>query len=325
MNKPLSINGQMRRLRRVKHISISGSKDKLSLMNNGFFHGYKGYRFSFYNHVQIAFTEYKEITALIDFDNSLKSLLYSKLMFIETAIRNRCINVAVCNARAESFDDVFELSLNDYKSSNCYKNKNLATQTRNRFRVGVYSKTSQSYQDGNPMICHYYNSYQPVPFWAAAELLTMGELSYLFICLNKDLRDKISRDMKINIAFDSDRDFLFCALLVLKDLRNSVAHNDVVFDARFRLKLPQRNLKSLLASETSIPQIDFDTIEDYLVLIVFLLKKLGETKTSLLKFVSDYEQAAFGLSMKVSAVVFNSIFQQNASNKLLLLKQYIRI
>jgi abortive infection bacteriophage resistance protein len=325
-NKPLSLNGQMRRLRKEKHISISGSKDKLSLSNNGYFHGYKGYRFS--NNcpnLPIPFTQYREITALIDYDNALKSLFYPKLMFIETAIRNRCVNAAVYRAGVEGFNDVFESVLTDYKSSSAYSGKTYATQTRNKFRVGVYSKTSQAFHDGNAMITHYYNTNQLVPFWAAAELLTMGELSYLYICLDKNLREEVSKGMGINVAFDSDRDFIFLALQTLKDLRNSVAHNNAIFDARFPIKAPSRSLKGLLSSETRITGIDFSRIEDYIILVVFLLKHLGEPRTGLLKFVSDYEQSVFAFSVKVAAPVFNSLFQQNSSNKMIALKAYIRL
>lgn len=39
-----NIDGLMRHLR-SNHVAISGSKEKRQLLNTGYFHGYKGYRF----------------------------------------------------------------------------------------------------------------------------------------------------------------------------------------------------------------------------------------------------------------------------------------
>ena len=43
---PKSIDGLMRYMRVKKHISISGSAQKRKLRNMGYYHGYKGYRFT---------------------------------------------------------------------------------------------------------------------------------------------------------------------------------------------------------------------------------------------------------------------------------------
>ena len=69
-------------------ISISGSSQKQQLINTGYFHGYKGYRFFVSSSNRLPFTSYNEINATIQYDTKLKSLLYGKMMFIETALKN---------------------------------------------------------------------------------------------------------------------------------------------------------------------------------------------------------------------------------------------
>ena len=63
-------------------ISISGSSQKQQLINTGYFHGYKGYRFFVSSSNRLPFTSYNEINATIQYDTKLKSLLYGKMMFI---------------------------------------------------------------------------------------------------------------------------------------------------------------------------------------------------------------------------------------------------
>ena len=82
-----STDALMRHLR-GNGIAISGSLQKQQLINTGYFHGYKGYRFFVQSNHRLPFVSYNEINATIQYDTKLKSLLYDKVMFIETALKN---------------------------------------------------------------------------------------------------------------------------------------------------------------------------------------------------------------------------------------------
>ena len=86
-----STDALMRHLRN-NGIAISGSSQKRQLINTGYFHGYKGYRFFISSRYRLPFTSYNEINATIQYDTKLKSLLYGKMMFIETALKNIALN-----------------------------------------------------------------------------------------------------------------------------------------------------------------------------------------------------------------------------------------
>ena len=80
-------DGLMRHLR-DNGIAISGSAQKRQLINTGYYHGYKGYRFFKSAGNRLPFTSYQELYATIEYDAALKSLFYGKMIFIETAVKN---------------------------------------------------------------------------------------------------------------------------------------------------------------------------------------------------------------------------------------------
>lgn len=88
MVKGKTINGLMRHLRDNHGIEISGSKQKRDLLNIGYYHGYKGYRFIGHSSNQIPYSDFDEVVGVYDFDTNLKTILYPRIMFIETAIKN---------------------------------------------------------------------------------------------------------------------------------------------------------------------------------------------------------------------------------------------
>lgn len=82
-----TVNGLMKHLRK-KGIKIKRSNQKRQLINNGYFHGYKGYRYFKYPNIRINYNSYNDINSTIEFDMKLKTLIYPKIMFIETAMKS---------------------------------------------------------------------------------------------------------------------------------------------------------------------------------------------------------------------------------------------
>ena len=57
-----------------------------------------------------------------------------------------------------------------------------------------------------------------------------------------------------------------------KDLRNAIAHNDVVFDTRFKTGNIDNQVSNAISNVTGVKDISFGTITDYLVLLIYQLK-----------------------------------------------------
>lgn len=97
----------MKHLRDNHGIAIGGGSQKRKLRNIGYFHGYKGYRFNRNPANQIAYTDFKEILAMHEFDMALKGIFYPQIMFIETALKNYVLEVILSQGNTDSFNDIF--------------------------------------------------------------------------------------------------------------------------------------------------------------------------------------------------------------------------
>ena len=200
MNHIKSINGLMKYLREKHHMKIGGTNDKRKLKNVGYYHGYKGYRYIKNPNNKINFNSFDELMAIIEFDNKVKALLYTQVMFIETALKSYALEVIIQKGKTENFSEI-------------YANK---------------------YANDNNIVSHYLKKDESIPIWAIFEIITLGEFGNLISTLNLQIRKEISKDIGLNIAFDSNGILVQSIIFMIKELRNAIAHNNVVFDTRFR-------------------------------------------------------------------------------------------
>ena len=193
-------------------ISISGSSQKQQLINTGYFHGYKGYRFFVSSSNRLPFTSYNEINATIQYDTKLKSLLYGKMMFIETALKNIAVNTIMSEIDSSSIYDMYDKAISSYKNA----------------PAGTREDIKKKYQNN-----------------------------------------------KLNLQ---------------GSIQNAIAHNDVVYDTRFKKMDPSRPMKQCLILEMGMPYINFKTIGDYIILICYYLKLLKVSKTEIKSFIREFEK-----------------------------------
>ena len=74
---------------------------------------------------------------------------------------------------------------------------------------------------------------------------------------DKRYEKKISRKIGINLSCDTNCTLVYKYVYALKDLRNAIAHNDVVYDTRFRHMDPSRPIDQSLIFEMGLPYINF--------------------------------------------------------------------
>ncbi|MBR2555561.1 MAG: Abi family protein [Aeriscardovia sp.] len=323
-----TINGLMKHLR-DSSIDISGSKQKKQLMNTGYFHGYKGYRFFKNRAMRLPFTSYEEINATVLYDTKLKSLFYDKIMFIETAVKNYALECILEIDQSDSITDMFDKAVCGYSNSPSTADemtKKKAQKNKLILQSMVQSYLAKAYKDGNSKITHFYNNlgYSGVPVWALFEIMTMGDFGFLLSTLTIDARDKISNKLGItNSAIDTNRDLVYLYLYALKDLRNAVAHNSVLFDTRFRKIDPIRAMKLNLQNEIGLPYVNFKTIGDYIILTSYYLKNFGVTKTEIRAFVREFEKITDEYRNSVSPAVSSIVIHPDLAIRLNVLKTYI--
>lgn len=320
-------DGLMRHLRN-HGISIAGSTQKRQLMNTGYFHGYKGYRFFRNAQNSLPFISYDEIYATIQYDSSLKALLYGKMMYIETALKNIALESILVKANSERLQDMYDKVVSGYNNAPAFftnEQKKKLQQNKLNLQNSVQSSLAYAYRKNNPQITHFYNNigYTDVPVWALFEIMTMGDFGYLLSCLTYDVRNDISQRLGINVSCDTDRQLIYKYIYTLKDLRNAIAHNAVVFDTRFRNIDPTNAMKQCLMLEIGLPYVNFKTIGDYIILMSYCMKLLQVSKTELKVFIREYEKITNGYRDSVNLNVASIVIHPDLSGRLNSLKNFI--
>lgn len=309
-------------MRNKKGIQISGSIQKRKLRYMGYYHGYKGYRYCNSPSTLFPYKDFDELQAVYDFDMRIKAIIYPQIMFLETAMKNYALEIISSRVKSQRFADVYAVLLNDYKShtvgSGEYK---LALKKRMDLRTKIYSLISRDYNKN--VVKHYYDKDKPVPIWAIFELLSLGEFGRFLDCLNSDVRKEISKTIGIKTSVDGDGSLTKSIVYVIKDLRNAVAHNNTIFDTRFKTSEITNRIPAYISSETGIQKIAFNTIVDYVILISFLMKLLKRNKTDILSFIRQFEAAYEDLRKSVPAQIYAKIILTDTKNKLTTLKNFL--
>ncbi|MEG1878791.1 MAG: Abi family protein [Pseudoflavonifractor sp.] len=308
-----NIDGLMRHLR-GNGIAIAGSTQKRQLMNTGYFHGYKGYRFFKTATNRLPFISYEEVYATVQYDAKLKALFYDKIMFVETAIKNIVLECVLNQANSENIQEMCDKVVSSYKNAPpgaTEEEKKKLQQRKLNLQSTIQAYLSRAYKSGNPKITHFYNnmSYSGVPIWALFEIMTMGDFGFLLSSFTKETRAIISRKIGINVSGDTNLVLVYKYLYTLKDLRNAIAHNAVIFDTRFRNIDPDGAMRQCLCQAFHLPYVNFKTLGDYLILVCYYLKLLEVPKTEIKAFIRGFEQITqdyrSAVNEKVSAIALH--------------------
>ncbi len=321
--KVKTTNALMKYLRDHHGISIGNSNDKRNLINIGYYHGYKGYRYINNPQNRIKFNNFKELVSIVEFDSKLKSLLYPQIMQIETITKNIVLQLLVEECKTDEFNEIYENGMTDYRTATGDEYKK---RLKHRLNVqnNIYSSLSKSYNSNNKIVSHFYSKDKHVPIWGIFEIVTLGTFADLIKSLDISIRRKIDLEMKINIAYDTNGKFPEKIVYLIKALRNSIAHNDVVFDVRFKDGKIDNKLCKYLEEEISSKGIDFSTITDYIIVIAILLKKYGISKTEINRFINDYEKNIEDFRGKIPINIYNKIIHTDTKVKIKDLQKYVK-
>lgn len=320
-------DGLMRHLRK-SGIAISGSKQKRQLMNTGYFHGYKGYRFFKNASNKLPFTSYEDIYATIQYDTKIKALFYSKIMFIETAVKSISLECIMQEAKSENIQDIYDKAVNSFKNAPSIADidtKKKMQKNKLNLQNMVQRYLARAYHEENPKITHFYNnmSYSGVPIWALVEIMTLGDFGFFLSCLTINTRQAISKKIGIGLRNDTNRELVYKYLYMLKDLRNAIAHNAVAFDTRFRRFDPNPAMKRTLETEIGLPYVNFKSIGDYLILTCYYLKLLEVPKTEIKAFIREFERITEEYKGNVDSTVAARVIRADLQPRLTMLKNYI--
>lgn len=322
--KYLTTNGLMKHLRN-NGIRISGSHQKRQLINDGYYHGYKGYRYNLLPNNRIQFTDYSHINALIEFDRNLKATFYPQLMFIETALKNITLEIILEEGNSDKFNDIFDkLIVNGPLPQNPNRGNRDEFHKKLELRNKIYASLSGAFKNSNPMVMHFYTRDDYVPIWAIFEILCLGEFGHFIETLRYQTRKQISKNIGLYQPCDSDGKLVSRVIFLITGLRNAVAHNGIIFDTRFNKSKIDNSVLRCIELETGIKNIDFSSIVDYAILLAYILKRLKVSKTEIKKYVHQFETYIEVFRTKVPANIFMTIIHSDTRRKLAELRSYIK-
>ena len=298
----LSIYQLMKYLRNTHHINVKSSQTQ-ALRNMGYYHGFKGYRFIREDTNRVNFSSLDEIIALNKYDMRLKTVL----MFIENALKSYVIEALLADSKSENFDVIYNKSLTAYRN---YTPGSRAYKTEYTKRMNLKGKINAALvRDYNKrsVVAHFFNNDITIPVWAIFETLALGEFGTLYDCACTNVKLYVSNIMKLPTNLDSDGMNTKFFIFTVKDLRNAIAHNNVIFDTRFKTGKIDQRLVTLLETEVGISNIDFKYMDAYIIMITYFLRKMGETKTACKQFVASYQQQTEYLRNELPINIYNQV------------------
>ena len=328
-NKPKTNPELINYLKNSKGLYFSsGSYQRNRFASIGYYHGYKGYRYIRKTTNQVPFSRFDELLAIYDFDSHIKSLFYPCVMQIETAFKNYVLEVIVNEIHSYEFSEIYSQLLNNFQSispngksaKNDYKN---ALKDRMELRNRFYRIQTEAFTKNNPIATHFLERNNNLPIWAIFELITLGEFGHFVSCLNFSCRKSISVKLGIKASDDTEASMPKRLIYVTKDLRNAIAHNDIVFDARFRTSAIDKQVGNAISNETGSIGITFDTITDYLILLVYQMKHIQSNKNELLAVISTFKKETEKLRKLIPINIYNQIIYSDNSSKIQKLEEYV--
>lgn len=304
---------------------LYGSSRKIRLRNMGHFHGYKGYRYIRRPDAKLELRSFADLEYVYHFDARVKSAFYPQIMYIETALKNIILARIVENLQDPSLSSFLKNGLNDCKLPNGTINKT-AMLNKLQLKTTLIGIVKNRYSDSH--VKHYVDRDDDAPLWSIFESMTLGNLYKLCQSLPPQTTQVILKD----IGFDgSNLELLASIIETLRPLRNAIAHNLVVFDARFspHAKLEKQNKHlhitgALLKNELGLSyEPRFDTLIDYISLVTIIGFKVSQRTTPARSFLRDCRNLLRDLQEEIGTDRYIRIVGTGDRQKLVATERYL--
>lgn len=122
--------------------------------------------------------------------------------------------------------------------------------------------------------------------------------------LDDGIKLEISKVLGLPQGMNTNGALLPKVLLSVKDLRNAIAHNKVIYDGRYMEFKKRDSLMRMLMQETSIPNVKFNTLLDDIILVCFLMKSLDFPSDELRDVVKEINHALQMLKNKLPNMLY---------------------
>lgn len=306
---------------------ISFGQDDIELLRkDGYFHGYKQHRF--YKEVDnvLPFSSYSEVHATIEYDAHLREIFFGRVSLVEVAIKNIALEEIIAFSGSGRLSDFFAhavMGLDEDGDSVSKKKKTGLEKERVGMMICIHTSILNAAKEGRREILQFYEKGESeIPLWAYFEIMSMGDLARIVSNLKPQLRENISKKIGLNLSYDTNRDLLCECVYILRDLRNAIAHNMPIFDARFRKAKVSKALEANVVSMFDISNFKMDAIADYLVLTCCLLQLLSFPASEIRRFIDDFWTEMLAYQGKVPDRLFKKAIESKNQQQTVMLKSF---
>ncbi len=257
---------------------IFNKRNKAELLRDGYYHGYKNYRFFHSYNNRLNISSYDEIHDLIKFDDKLKALFLSLLINIESAIKQSFINFVIYRKNIAKTDKFLTL----IKETEVINISNLFKSNLHAFKDTELIKSLKKFN---------INDFTKIDIWVIFEYLSLSSFHKILL----SLKDNICEEYSVYLKLSKKNKNIIKIIELLKGLRNPSAHDNVIYDLRF-LKNPNdyADLKNYLSKQSGI-NIDFSHLIDLVFLMILCAEKfnfnleINEFILAFIKLNEEYE------------------------------------
>lgn len=304
----LDFEDLMEHMRQSGGMMIEGDKEKLQLMQIGYYHGYKGYRFDQNAANRFGFSMFKELMAVYDFDAKLREILYGPLMRIEANTKSFLGQQLAKAAKSPFFEDIFCNVLNHHLDVKSESERRRRRARELEFQAMIYGYLSERFES-NTIIHHYlYVKNEPLPIWGLIEGLSLGEVSRMTEHINIVTSREISLALGIKPEIDPKGSLFYSFLQTIHPLRNAVAHNMPVFDVRFRPNQVNSLIASYLSFAENVNMPKYcNFIIDYFVIVAAMLRLFKFDGKLISDFIDNFSSACEELREKIPYSEYSKI------------------
>lgn len=173
---------------------------------------------------------FNEIRSVHIFDSEIKSVLFKYLLECEKHFKS-----IMSHRFSEKFKDIpySYLKTNHYNVSKIIPLTNTIAIFSKVIKEKINSRSKNS-------VKHYYSNHNDVPLWVLVNYLSFGQIIHLYQHLDNQLRNKIAIDLSKYLEKNSGMKIVLepkeveNILFNLLDIRNCVAHNNLLFNFKCR-------------------------------------------------------------------------------------------
>lgn len=179
-----------------------------------------------------------EIVSIHQFDSQFKSSFLKSILCIENMFKS---------VLSYEFSKAYKSEINPYQIQTNYKQDNLNKVVKLQADLGkIISKYSNLPNDNS--IKHYLKKHKNLPLWVLSDYMTFGQATTMYSLVSNNIRNCIAQDLgtiastnqyqgnsQVIRLSPKNIDVIFGNF---KDMRNLLAHDNMIFDEKFRTGFP---------------------------------------------------------------------------------------